>query len=367
MMSGDATIDSNDVTSQKELKPPSKPLNPREEMMNLVISNTRESRDQELSEAQQIDEESESIPAPPPPPPKKPPENDQNETIEAVNIAPPSVDNDEIVTNNALITRDGQQFLISVVNGERRETPLPEVITRIQKEYNAEEQTRLAVEARKQYEQRFAELQNANQSLPTPRRDATPVDRETRKRELEKAFHKLYEDGDVRNSAEIVDALLETTAQSQVIESQPSLSRDDVLNIVRQAEPELESQRSLRMAWDEFKSNETYGFIAQDPTLKAKLDAITEDLQNNPEFIAKNPTFDDFFKEAGNQVIKWVNNINGTPAAVDTLNETVERKRAVSPSVSSRTIRRSTPPETPPPTNSDIIAAIKRSRGQTDF
>lgn len=290
-----------------------------------------------------------------------------------------NVDNATILADTAVIEREGTQFLQLTVNGERSELSVPEAVTKLQMGINAEQQSRDAVQAKKLYEGKLSELQNAppaKQDPPTRAADARPViDAEELRRTVGGALQTMYDDGKVSDATEVFVDLLGKLQQPITKPVQAELTKQQIQTIAAEQTVEtsnrIKDHDNLSRAFADFGADARFAEIVKDPTLKNKLDELTGLLQDDPMFMATRPSYAEIFNIAGERTLKWINSITaqkaGDLATEDPtkIEDIVAHKRKQPVAVLSRSARRGSPPEPTIRTNSDYIADMKKARGQT--
>ena len=346
--------------------------NPRDAMMNEIVGQQREDRDAEIKEAIETQGvlpdpasiEAEGSEAPPEPPNgEAPPENALESTVPP---PPAQVDNPLEMGNTPIIEREGQQFLRIKVNGEEQDLAISDAITTLQKNANADLQTKLAVEARQNYERLTANLSMTGQPVSTQPDEKPEVDATKIGEEIQSAMRKLY-DGDVENSAEALTKIVLNAAQRPSTPATPAMTPEQIRHMVVTTEAQIADQREAKGALDRFKSNDEFKSISADPATLDWVDKETEALMQDSNFMADNPSYDDIFTKAGKNVLARLQKFvpQQDLSSDDVVAAQVENKRSQSVVVPAAA-KREAPPEAPPPkTTSDIISDMKRSRGQT--
>lgn len=265
------------------------------------------------------------------------------------------VDNTEEVVDTQFVTRGNERFLKLKIDGEDKELSLAEAIAKLQKNENADMKLYQANQLLKQVNEK---QQPPESTLPDDSSE-TVVDSQG---VLKDALTKLY-DGDIDVATEVLSKLLNPVKSG----TQKPIDIDAAVeaSLVKQ-----EDHRNLRSAYKAFETNEDFAFIAKDPVLLDRLDHITGELQQDPDFMSKNPTYADIFAEAGTRVKSWLGNVAGSVSQSQT-KETDTRlslKEKKGEGILPGSVRRSTTKvEATPPSRADIIAQMAQKRGQTIY
>lgn len=322
--------------------------NPREEAMARMVENATESREesrQELIDAQGFDPE-----------PLEDELNPNEDLVEPIiEKTDEPIDKALETTDTHIIERDGRQFLKLKVKGVETEMPIEAAIGAIQKNENADQKLWDANQTQKKYDDLIA--QHVDTATPPDASEEIAVD--TREA-LKDAFTKVY-DGDVDEAAEDLAKILQPIQPSKPVNVQAQ---------VVEAVAKMDNHKNLRSAYDTFMADEDFKNITNDPVLLERVNTFTEALQRDSDFLATNPTYDDYFREAGKKTQEWVDSISGTtkappPQNVDTR---LERKRTAPTTPQPRTVRRGPKVEEPAYDNREtIIQKMARQRGQTNL
>lgn len=328
------------------------PLDPRAELMNQMVVNSKEEREkshQEYLEANGLEADEDPLDA----------DDDEVVEEELEEVVDKSVEN----SDNKIVERDGEQYLKLNVNGEEREVPLDEAIANLQKNENADVRTQEVVDLAKQYKDLIAQAEQ-QQTEFTPPDDEDAVDTQE---VLNKALNKVY-DGDIEDAAAELAAILGKTPSPQPKDVRPT--KQEIAEVV----VELEDHRTLKQAFKRFQENEEFEAITQDSDLMDRVNSFTEDLQKDPEFLKTNPTYDDYFNEAAKRTDEWVKKISGTsilkkPSQDIDEDERLTRKRQAKTPPSPRTVRRGRKKDENPfaKSNKDVIRELAKQRGQTNL
>ena len=173
---------------------------------------------------------------------------------------------------------------------------------------------------------------------------------------LKEMFTKLY-DGDIDEAANELTSFLSANSKSNT-------KPEELSQTVRNELYQLEDTRNLQSAYGRFESNDQYKFILQDEMLSAKLDNITAELQVDPEFMSKNPTYDDFFEEGGKRTLDWIGTMTNRNVTTPQPNQVNALKQRKGEGIQAMTVRRSAPSEPKPRTRDEILSEIAAKRGQ---
>lgn len=273
------------------------------------------------------------------------------------NVQDVAVDNGGQTSDNPITSHDGQQFIKLKVNGAEQEMSIADAQAALQKGKNADRMMQEAAQQRKLYEDLIAQQQAQTHSTPP---DEQPVVSVNTNEVLKDALTKMY-DGEVDEAAEKLGSILQQPQQPQV----------DVGKLVDERIAQQAAHNNLRSAYDKFVSNDEFAGIAGDPVLLQQVDTMTETLQQDPEFQATNPSYEDYFHEAGRRVNAWVDKLTPKTTVADVQDveaeKRVERKRSTTQQPQSRTVRRSPAPEQKPKGRHDILADMAAARGQSNF
>ncbi len=318
--------------------------NPRNSAMDEIAEAARRHRDKEM-EADKLIVAEEPAPAEV----EKLGKLEEPAEVENVDISPEPA-------NNLIIERDGQQFIQLNVNGQSQELSLEEARSKLQQGENANLQTKLAVE-----KQQAADLVKADYEARLANDSTQPDDNSASQAEtklrVKDALQKLYDEGDVEGSADIIVEALQRTPAQPV----QSISEADVDTIIDRRE----NRKALGDAFKQFTADERFTSLVGDEDLMSLVDKKTARLQNDAEFMGTSPSYFDIFTKAGEQVL---NQFSATPRGESEKPDTVmERKRKQPAAVTSRTARRTAPEPVKPKTTNDVIAEIAKSRGQTGY
>ncbi len=347
--------ETNEITTFED-----RPKTPREEAMELAVSNSAEAREKSRNELiddmgfdpmateEEEELEEEELELEPKPEPK--PEPEPKEVL----------DNPVESANNSIIERDGKQFMQLNVNGQATEMPIEAVQAAMQKAENTDQRIWEANQTKQKYETLIAQHDQAA-TLPDASSENVVDTQET----LKEALTKVY-DGEVDEAAEVLGKVIQP--------STPAISEQEIDARVDQRVAARDDLRVLNKAFKDFKDDDEFKNITSDPVLLERVNTFTEDLQRDPEFMKTNPTYDDFFREAGKRTQEWVEKISGkkpAPAPTDEndVDSRLKRKRLTPSQPASRTVRRGRKPEEKPFAKSrdDVIKEMAERRGQTNL
>jgi hypothetical protein len=341
------TDEVNEEVIAEEIGQP-KPINPRDEAMQRIVQEARDDRAHERGE--EIEEEI------------------AEEEIAEEEIAEEEIAEEIIVDNNdekedtVKETKVEPTSITLKVNGVDVEMSIDEAKAKLQQNVHAQNQMREAAELKKQAQAILD--QSAKHSTQSDDSTTQTVDDEA----LKKAFTAVY-DGDIDEATQILSTALRSATRSSE-STEAILSTEDVSAIVESTVQKAADQQALKDAFRRFESNDEFQVLRKDPYLMNRVDTATVELQNDAEFMATNPTYDDFFNEAGKRTLDWVKGFAPQPSAdteIKTETSTrVARKQSLSAQPVKRTVRRGPAPSAAPAkTTDDVIRAMKQQRGQS--
>ena len=328
-------------------------VDPRAEAMAKMVQNSADERElsrQELIADQGFD-----------PNPLDEEEDEDVEIIDEEAIKDEKiVDNEVIEDDTNIIEREGKKYFRLEVNGEVKEMPLDAARILLQKNENVDQKLWEADQSKKKYDELVA--QHTEETTREDVSSESAVDTHT---VLKDAVTKVY-DGDVDEAVELLEKVMTPTQTSEPV---------DVKAEVASAVAAHDDYKAVQSAYHAFMEDEDFKAITSDPVLLDRVNTFTEDLQQDPEFLKSNPSYTDFFAEAGKRTKDWIEKISGHPlkAADENSEETVdsrlERKRSTPSKPTARTVRRGAPKDEKPFAKSthDIIAAMAQRRGQTQL
>lgn len=257
------------------------------------------------------------------------------------------VDNPVEIADTPIVSPEAKQVITIKVDGVEKEISLDAAAVIIQKNENADAKLGQANKILNQARQ----IQQTHASTP-PDDSKRPVVDETA---LNGALNKLY-DGDVAEASKEISKIISDNRPAPV----------DVTSQVATEVARITNHNDLKDSVKRFKSNEDFKQLAKDPKLMQMVDDFTVELRQDQEFMATNPSFDDFLKEAGNKTKAWVSSF--APDVSPTKEITEERrnrKLEKAPAINSRTARRAAPVAKPAATREDNLAGMAKARGQT--
>ena len=320
------------------------PLNPRDAMMQTVVDNSIDDRNQAY-----IDEGLEPPGSASASELELPEELKHLEDVDDdIGKDKKTVDNDGSSDNTQIVSREGKQFILIKVDGIDKEIPLDEAVTYLQKNENADVKLGQANNLLNQAKT----IQQSSASTP-PDDSTDPV---VDKSAVKSAFEKLY-DGDVEGATDEFAAQLASNQSPQV----------DIKSQVAIEVARLTDHNDLKSSFERFSSNEDFKPLVNDPTLMSKVDVFTVELQQDQAFMSTNPSYEEIFSEAGRRTHQWLENIAPTKADDKIIESRIDRKRSKPQSVNSRTVRRGPKQESKAPTREDNIAKMAKARGQNIY
>lgn len=277
-------------------------------------------------------------------------------------VPPPPTEDVDITAGLAdtpIIQRDGEFFISTVVNGETVEVPMADAVTKLQKDGNLDHATKLANDARNNFDAATKALGEAPQT-PSTQPDDKTASVYTRE-DIESAVDAFYEKGE---KGSLVDMLskLATPAPAQ------QLTTEQVSDLVKNGVAEHDDNIALTSAYDHFTQDERFASIVADQNLLDIVDTETDKLQNDADYMAGKPSYEEIFIKAGENTLAWVDSKipNAEPSEqLSEAEQNEERKASMSTPVASMTSRRGVPPEPKPKTNDQVISDMRKHRGQS--
>jgi hypothetical protein len=261
------------------------------------------------------------------------------------------VDTHEKINNTSIVSQGGESFLKLKVDGVEKQIPIDEAIKILQKSDSADAKLKQAALILKQAE----EKRQSQTFTPPDNVKGTAVES---RESLKNALTKLY-DGDIDEATEALSSLFSGRSGS--------VSNEELSNLFDSKMHQRDDDKNLQTAYKGFQKNENFNHILQDPTLTSKLDIITAELQQDPEFLATSPSYEDYFTEAGNRVNEWLGTLTNQPNKQkptenqDSVNSLKKRKGE---GLQSMTVRRGAPTPEKPRTRGDILGEMASRRGQ---
>jgi len=321
---------------------------PREEAMERMVANSNDEREksrQEFIDDQGFDPMDEELE-----------ELEEDEELEG-EVLKEELDNPEESANNHIIERDGVQYIQLVVNGETKEMPVEAAKMALRKSENADQRLWEADQKKQEYDALIAQ-HDKSATLP----DASDENAVDTQEALKEAFTKVY-DGEVDEAAEVLGKVLRPNRKSEPVDVQAEVAKAIAVH---------DDHKALQSAYDSFISNDDFKVVTSDPVLLERVNAFTEDLQRDPEFLKTKPSYADFFEEAGNRAKVWLEKVSGTklaPSSEKNIDSRLERKRHTPSQPTSRTVRRGPKPDAKANSKSraDVIREMAEKRGQTNL
>ena len=319
--------------------------NPRELAMAGIVKDSIEVREQQyIDEGMEIpggkvDTDGEELVLP-----------EELKALQDTDDDPEIVDNVAVKSNTPVVQADPALIKVKI-NGEEKEVSLEELKTHYQKNENAD-----------------MKLGEANQILNNARTiqqttASTLPDDSTKsvvdKSAVNSAVHKLY-DGDVDEAGEDLYQII----------SKQNVPAQDVSALVAQEVLRLSDHKDLQSSFKAFKQNEDFKLIVSDPNLMARVNTLTDELQQDAAFMATEPNYEDFFNEAGKRTLDWVNSFAPPPetSSTDTDIQTRRDRKLNKPAaINARTVRRGPKKVKPAATREDTIAGMATARGQNVY
>jgi hypothetical protein len=262
------------------------------------------------------------------------------------------------------IRKDGDKWLTRVkVNGEEFDVPFDEVVTRYQKDNAADRRLAEVANRQKQLDQYAARLEQREKDLlarATAPQTRAPVPRPgaggPSSLDARKLTEALYS-GDEDAATTAFEALLAQTRQTSFA-AQPMVDENALAaNVLRRLEEENKRQRQMEFerkrqdALVRFKDE--YRDVMEDQYLRDMADRETLTV------LKSNPTMDpwEILKVSGDKVREWL----GARVPVDR----GTKKRLAASNVGAARARADLSPEdTSPKSASDVIAEMRKARGQ---
>jgi len=238
-----------------------------------------------------------------------------------------------------------QEELVRVkVDGEEIELPISEVVKGYQKDATASKRLEQAAAERQELDAMRDEL-NARANKP-----AEELPDEGANSKLAEEIRSLYDDISVGTDEEVIEANKKLQGLLSGRGDNPAIQNDQV---VSQAAQQVRQQIEYDSARSQFVDD--YQDIANDPTLYQMAENVLS------EAIPKSRTYEEAFKTAGDTIRQWKDGLTGTQNVVSDKVTLKERLPKEPVSTGARAIPQ---PQKKPETPSDIILAMKASRGQ---
>lgn len=264
------------------------------------------------------------------------------------------------------LRRDGDKWFTRVkVNGEEMEVPFTDVVAKYQKDSAAERRLAEAAERQKQLDQYAARLEQRERDIMARLKQTTPtapVPRPGQKPgpsiDARKITEALYS-GDEDAATKAFEALLAQTRQESPV--RPPVVNEDVIAARVQQRIDAENTKRKQLAFERRrvealeKFKEEYRDVWDDPYLKNLADEETVRLYN------ENPNNDpwEIMKSSAESVRNWLKTRTGTHQ-----DRGSKKRSATSVTGAARARANLSPEDNAPKTASDVIADIKRARGQ---
>ena len=260
--------------------------------------------------------------------------------------------------------RDGEWYAVVKVNGEEREIPWNDALTDYQKNSSADQRLQEAAQRYSElqdYERKLnqyrSQLEAQNQSQPSsdagesPSSDAVDA--------LYSEYHDALFQGDEAKSSNLLKQIRSA--------ERPNAPTVDVAGIIERTKTEMrEEEKQAEAARYETrrkdavqKFRQEYSELVDDPSLLAVADA------RSAELYQANPTRDpwDIMQECGEYAREWLMKYVDQLGGKTTKDERRERKQDMD-EVAPRNVRSNIGEDQTMPTASDIIAEMRKDRGQ---
>jgi hypothetical protein len=268
------------------------------------------------------------------------------------------------------LRRDGDQWFTKVkVNGEEHEVPFDDVVKRYQKDSAADRRLAQASERQKQLDAYAARLEQRERDLMQKARPPVPKPGQARpsarttaapSNDLDaKALTEALYSGDEDAATKAFAKLLARTQQAAPAAT-PAVNESVIAERVqKRIEEEAQRRKAMQFERDRVDAlerfNEEYKDIIDDPYLRDMADSETVRIMN--EQGATDPW--EIMKASGDKVREWLASRSG-----GTVNRSSRKRTATAVTGAARARASLVPEDNAPKTASDIIADIKRARGQ---
>ena len=271
-----------------------------------------------------------------------------------------------------LIERDGQTFVRAKVYGKETEIPFDEAIKRLQKDVAADQRLQEVAQMEAQIKARDERSRQVQQALSQhieqlqqQAKTATPAEKEQIEQQvddladIDAAMETLY-DGDPKQAAA---ALKKALQKMQTGRQTPTPQIDENAIVTKAAQlMQAQAQEQARRVSEQQRAAEIesarqffddeYSEIANDPRLRAYADRETElILSENPALPPR-----EIVKMAGDRIRQML-----TPNSVDRKARKAGRSQPITGRAGSSALPT---PEAPAPTTKDVIAEMRKQRGQ---
>lgn len=274
----------------------------------------------------------------------------EQQYVEMGAIDPAPVDQAGKAPDQQAVPASDRQMVKVKVDGVEQELPLEEVVKGYQIDAAARKRLEEAALQKKELEQKERELAereaklhgNDDGGVPSGTPDESTV-------ETARALVERLVEGDIDEAVEMLAQVIggKPTAAA------PAVDESKISEMISQAEAQREYEREMKSAKQLFDSE--YGEINKDPHLaKVANDIFAAELQ-----AGKLPT--EAAKAAGDGTREWLRQLSGGPAPAASADRTA-RKQTIDtlPSAGGRSVSTQAGTET----TADVIADMRRSRGQ---
>jgi hypothetical protein len=296
------------------------------------------------------------------------PEQEENEVTEEENEENREENPDSVVLRNEgeVNSQDGEDLVTIIVDGEEQQVARDKVyeqgIRTLQKESAADKRLAEASQkfrdaqdyearVRKQVEEQLRTQQRQdNEGQPLSKKQDADV-----KAKARQIIDKIL-DG---NEEEAADALAEAMTGRQ--ESTPGF---DEQHLVQEAAKKVQRNLDRQTGVQQFQ--ERYAHIVNDPNLYEMADQETIKLaKENPDWMPSKVIL-----EAGKKVDDWLKSVGGGPkdkSDTPPSSRKAERKRTTDNLKTAKSAKVPKEPEKRPPTNSEVVARMRKSRGLPNY
>lgn len=256
---------------------------------------------------------------------------------------------------------DGKPMFRTVVHGQEKLIPLERAQAELQKVDAGNERLRQAAEARKALEAREAALRKTEQQLQARGRAPTPaVDDRALDKEAVELVRSLVTESEDKAAARLAKTLKTIRGSAPTV---------DAAAIARQAADEAvrtiaarDNERALQGGFKQFTKD--YPDIAADSDLFAIADRKTTAIaEEHPEWDPGQVML-----EAGRQTREWLKGmgapVRGAPPAGEQPNNRQQRKQTLVPMPRPSSARVPAATEEPSQSTADVVAEMRKARGQ---
>lgn len=258
-----------------------------------------------------------------------------------------------------IFERDGVWMTRVKVNGVEEDIPLDKVTARYQKDAAGDEKLRLAAERERQiaeqakqlqaYEAHLRQLQKQAPSQPS---NADAGSLSVSEQDLAEAFYS----GDAKQVASAMRKFRESL-KADLMAQTPPQQQVDQNAIVKQVEQEIGKRDAVKAFHSEFKD------VASDPYLFQLADQFSAQLLSQEPNLAPRENL----MKAGEMVRNWLaeRGVKASEPTVATTDKQQRKVAATSRVAAASNVRSSVGADAPPPMKpSDVIAEMRRARGQ---